>query len=222
MKTKFTKWIKKCVGVSLAFAVALSTGMYFSGHTVYASTAYTDAEPNDSYEQAQTEPATGGTPASADENMYNGITPRTAQAKDFTIPGNQGTLTSNAWRQTNKTESGNTLQWDYQVSAVYSGSKTVESIRTSWYGGASLKNSASISLGISGSGANVGAGSSWQYITTPVKYWENSNGAKSSDYRSNLTVSPKADYRSDTISLTNTAKVKLAGDPKPYEITASV
>lgn len=53
MKTKFTKWIKKCVGVSLAFAVALSTGMYFSGQTVYASTAYTDAEPNDSYEQAQ-------------------------------------------------------------------------------------------------------------------------------------------------------------------------
>lgn len=53
MKTKFTKWIKKCVGVSLAFAVALSTGMYFSGQTVYASTAYTDKEPNDSYEDAQ-------------------------------------------------------------------------------------------------------------------------------------------------------------------------
>lgn len=172
---------------------------------------------------AQTpEPATGGTPASADENMYNGITPRTAQAKPFTIPGGQGTLTSNAWRQTNETTSGNTLQWDYQVSAVYSGSKTVESIRTSWYGGASLKNSASISLGVNASGATVSASSSWQYITTPVKYWENSNGAKSSDYRSNMTVSPKADYRTDTISLTNTAKVKLAGDPKPYEITASV
>lgn len=172
---------------------------------------------------AQTpEPATGGTPASADENMYNGITPRTAQAKPFTIPGGQGTLTANAWRQTNETTSGNTLQWDYQVSAVYSGSKTVESIRTSWYGGASLKNSASISLGVNASGATVSASSSWQYITTPVKYWENSNGAKSSDYRSNMTVSPKADYRADTISLTNTAKVKLAGDPKPYEITASV
>lgn len=172
---------------------------------------------------AQTpEPATGGTSASADENMYTGITPRTAQAKPFTIPGGQGTLTSNAWRQTNETTSGNTLQWDYQVSAVYSGSKTVESIRTSWYGGASLKNSASISLGVNASGATVSASSSWQYITTPVKYWENSNGAKSSDYRSNMTVSPKADYRSDTISLTNTAKVKLAGDPKPYEITASV
>ena len=41
---------------------------------------------------AQTpEPATGGTSASADENMYTGITPRTAQAKPFTIPGGQGT-----------------------------------------------------------------------------------------------------------------------------------
>ena len=107
---------------------------------------------------AQTpEPATGGTSASADENMYTGITPRTAQAKPFTIPGGQGTLTSNAWRQTNETTSGNTLQWDYQVSAVYSGSKTVESIRTSWYGGASLKNSASISLGVNASGATVSA-----------------------------------------------------------------
>lgn len=172
---------------------------------------------------AQTpEPATGETPASADENMYNGVAFRLAQANPFIIPGGQGTLTSNAWRQSKKTESGNTLQWNYQVSAVYSGSKTVESIRTSWYGGASLRNSASISLGISGSGATVGAGESWQFITTPVKYWENSNGAKSSDYRSNMTVSPAVDYCSDTISLTNTAKVKLAGDPKPYEITASV
>lgn len=168
------------------------------------------------------EPVTGGTPASADENMYNGAAFRKAQEKPFIIPGGQGTLTSNAWRQSKETESGNTLQWNYQVSAVYSGSKTVESIRTSWYGGASLKNSASISLGINGSGATVGAGESWQFITTPVKYWENSNGAKSSDYRSNMTVSPAVDYRPDTISLTNTAKVKLAGDPKPYEITASV
>ena len=56
----------------------------------------------------------------------------------------------------------------------------------------------------------------------PVKYWANSNGAKSSDYRSNMTASPSVDYRSGMISLFNTAKVKLKGFPKPYEITTSV
>lgn len=168
------------------------------------------------------EPARGGTPASAEDNRYNGITTRAAQAKPFTIPGNQGTLTSNAWRSTSPTRSGNTLQWDYQVSAVYAGSKTVESIRTSWYGTASMRNSGTLSLGLSDSGFTVGAGSSWELAKTPVKYWENSNGAKSSDYRSNMTASPSVDYRSGTISLFNTAKVKLKGDPKPYEITASV
>lgn len=172
---------------------------------------------------AQTiEPAIDGATVIAGERVHSGITPRAAQGKDYTIPGGQGTLTANAWRSTFSTTSGNTLQWDYQVSAVYSGTKTVESIRTSWYGAASLQNSASISLGVNNSGANAGVGSSWQYVTTPVKYWENSNGATSSDYGSNLTVSPSVDYRPGTISLTNTARVKLKGDPKPYEITASV
>ena len=138
------------------------------------------------------------------------------------ILGGKGTLTSNAWRSTRDTSSGNTYQWDYHVSAVYSGNKTVESIKTSWYGGSSLRNSGSISLGVSNSGATVGASSSWQHITTPVKYWENVNGAKRSDYRSNLVVSPSRDYRPSTISLTNTARVKLKGDPKPYEVSAGV
>ena len=167
-------------------------------------------------------PAVGGTPALAEENQYDGTTVRAAQRKSFSIPGGQGTLISNVWRSTFKTSSGNTYQWDYQVSAIYSGNKTVESIKTSWYGGASLRNSASINLGVNNSGAIVGGGTSWQYITTPTKYWENTNGAKSSDYRSNLVVSPSRDYRSGTISLTNTARVKLKGDPKPYEVTAGV
>lgn len=167
-------------------------------------------------------PAVGGTIATTEENQYDGISIRTAQGKELIIPGRQGTLTSNAWRSTIATSSGNTYQWDYQVSAVYSGKKTVESIRTSWYGGASLRNSGSISLGINKSGATVGASSTWHYITTPVKYWENSNGAKSSDYKSNLIVSPSEDYRSGTISLTNTARVKLKGNPKPYEVSAGV
>lgn len=167
-------------------------------------------------------PVRGGTPALAEENLSNGIATRAAQGKNYNIPGNKGTLTANAWRSSSPSVSGNTYQWDYQVSATYSGQLAVESIRTTWQGGASLRNSASISLGISDSQVSVGAGSGWQYVNTPVKYWENYNGSKSSDYRSNLVVSPSRDYRSNTISLKNTARVKLKGDPKPYEITAAV
>ncbi len=146
---------------------------------------------------------------------------RSSQSKSYKIPGDKGTLTSNAWRTTgNGTESGNTLQWDYQVSAVYAGSKSVESIRTTWKGQASLRSSATFNLGVNQSGVVAGAGSSWQTVTTPEKYWENDNGSKESSVRSNMVISPKKDYRADTISIINTARVYLKGDAKPYTITA--
>jgi len=75
-------------------------------------------------------------------------------------------------------------------------------------------------LGISNSGANAGGGSSWATTSTKTKYWENSNGAKEFTYSSNVIVSPKGDYRTGTISVVNTAKVKLSGDKKSYEISA--
>ncbi len=153
--------------------------------------------------------------------LQNSPMPRTKNSKSYTIPGGKGTLTSNAWRSIIGSSSGNTYQWDYQVSAVYSGKYAVSSIRTTWKGSASLRNSASIDLGISESGVSAGGGSSWQNVNTVTKYWENTNGAKESSYRSNMVVSPKQDYRSNTIAITNTARVKLSKDAKPYEITAS-
>ncbi|MDU7471390.1 MAG: hypothetical protein E7K67_01990 [Peptostreptococcaceae bacterium] len=146
---------------------------------------------------------------------------KTKDSKELTIPGGQGTLTSNAWRSTTGTNSGNTIQWDYQVSAVYSGPKQVEKIRTTWQGQASLRNSASISLGIGDDSVSAGGGSSWQTTQTVSKFWENSNGATTSDYGSNMIVTPAIDYRTGTISITNTASVKLKGDPKTYSYSAS-
>lgn len=157
------------------------------------------------------------------QQKRGGRVKRSSDAGEFNIPGGQGTLTANAWRSTSATKSGNTLQWDYQVSAVYSGSKHVEKIRTTWQGQASLKNSASISLGIGGDSVSAGGSSSWQTTKTVSKYWENTDkyNATSADYRSNMTVSPAVDYRSGTISITNTASVKLKGDPKTYSYSAS-
>lgn len=145
-----------------------------------------------------------------------------SQSKDYSIHGDQGTLTSNVWRSTSPTYSGNTIQWDWQASAVYSGNGTVEMIKTEWYSSASLRNSASITMGVSGDGATAGLSSSWQTVQTKVKYWENSNGAQSSSWRSNIVISPYKDYRSDTISTINTAYVKLKGDPRTFYISAGV
>lgn len=155
------------------------------------------------------------------EEVNDNIKTRTKNARSYTIPGGKGTLTSNAWRSSNVISAGNTYQWDYQVSAVYSGNYSVSSIRTTWRGSASLRNSATINLGISNSGGNAGGGSSWQNVNTVSKFWENNNGSKESSYRSNMVVAPKRDYRPNTIYITNTARVKLKGDAKPYEISAS-
>ena len=148
------------------------------------------------------------------------IQPRWSDDSSLSVPG--GTLTSNVWRQSVGTNSGNTIKWDFQVSAVYSGTGTVERIRTTWKGSASLRSSAEISLGVdlSTGGVSAGSGSSWQTVTTPTKFWENSNGAKTSDYRSNLIVGPSKDYRTNTAYIQNTALVKIKGYAKTYEINA--
>lgn len=160
-------------------------------------------------------------PAYAATDDYE-IMPLTSQARNFNIPGGQGTLTANVWRQTIHTASGNTYQWDYQVSAVYKGSKAVEYIQTAWKAGASLKNSAGINIGVGDTSISAGNSSSWEHVTTVEKRWKNSNGAKSADYKSNIVVGPKDDYKQYSIYLTNTATVKLKGDPKPYSIKAGV
>lgn len=203
--------LKKKLIVSFTLAVMLC----FTS-TVPVSAAETNVP---ALTQEELENATvADTPA---DEAQNTPMPRAKNSKSYTIPGGKGKITSNAWRSSPGKTSGNTCQWDYQVSAVYSGKRAVSSIRTTWRGSASLRNSASLNLGISNSGGSAGAGSSWKTVKTVAKYWENTNGAKEASYRSNMVAAPKKDYRSGTISITNTARVKLVNDKKPYEINAS-
>lgn len=85
-----------------------------------------------------------------------------------------------------------------------------------------MRNSASINLGISLSGVSAGSSSSWQYVTTVEKYWENTNGADNSWYRFNMAVSPSINYRSNTIAIHNAATLELDNNVMVYYITASV
>ncbi|MBF8378643.1 hypothetical protein IW967_12335 [Alicyclobacillus mali] len=148
--------------------------------------------------------------------------PHTNTSQTLTLPGAEGTLTANVWRSSYVAQTGNALTWDWQVSAVYAGPRSVEWIRTQWYSQADLRNGASISMGVSGDSASASYSSSWQTVRTPSKYWTNNNGAKESDYRGNLVIGPAVDYRQGSIVTVNTASVKLAGDPKTYTISAGV
>ncbi len=133
----------------------------------------------------------------------------------------KGRLIAHVWRGGGK-NSGNTKKWDYQVSSKYKGRAKIKWIQTRWYSAASLRKSASISLGVSNSSASASSSSSWMTVKTKTKYWKNNNGSKSADWRSNTLVGPRKDYRSNTIYTSNTGTLKLKGYPKKYEISAGI
>jgi len=146
-----------------------------------------------------------------------------SQEKVLILPNGKGRLEARVWRQAgNGTVSGNTLQWDYRVTAYYSGPKNVDWIRVVWYGGASLRNGASVSIGIGRDGAEVGTSSSWQQGRTEILRWTNTRGQKIADYSQTMVVAPRQDYQADSIYTVSIAKVKLIGDAKVYATTASV
>jgi len=155
------------------------------------------------------------------QNKKNGeMSPASSDANTYTIPNQEGTLTSNVYMQTLPTISGDTYQYNYQVSAVYSGNCTVERIRTTWQGSADMKTSGSISLGL-GDSVSASSSSSWQNIKTVTKYYENTDGAKTAWYSSNMIIAPSSDYEWFTVALVNTALVKLKGDAMVYQYSAS-
>ncbi len=85
-----------------------------------------------------------------------------------------------------------------------------------------MRSGASISLGLSGSSVNAGASSTWQTVSTPIRHWENTNGATTSSWRTNAIVHPAGDYRSNTFAMFNTAWVRVQGDTRTFDISASV
>ncbi len=131
-----------------------------------------------------------------------------------------GVLTSDVWRGAYRT-SGNTYLWDYQVAARIGGRQTVVEIKSIWTVGASLKNGASLS--VSGGKTEVGFGNSSSWTNVYIqKYWSNTNGAREASYRANFSVGPTRDYRSNTITTSNLAWVKLRNVGQTFEITAAV
>lgn len=136
-----------------------------------------------------------------------------------TISTPYGTLESDVWYD-GGTTSGATRQWNYQVTAKVGGSQSVAQIKSTWTGGADMRNSGSFSVTAGTSGVGVSSSSSWQYVKQ-TKYWSNTNGSRLATYSSNMVVAPVQDYEFGTISLINTAFVKFNGDARNWQISAS-
>ncbi len=147
----------------------------------------------------------------------------TCQSKSIKC-SSYGNLVVNVWRQTNPTTSGNTLQWDYQVSSQYKGKKKVKEIRTSWYCTADLRKSATLTLSVGRDSISASSSKSWQTKKTKTHYWSNTNGSKSSSYRSNVYVGPKKNYERDSICTYNTGYVRIKVSKYEYSFryTSSV
>ncbi|MBP3222372.1 MAG: hypothetical protein J6M18_00385 [Actinomycetaceae bacterium] len=129
-----------------------------------------------------------------------------------------GRLYSHTWRGTIQLTMS-FAKWNYQVAAKYRGSSKVQYIKTQWVCSASVRNSATVSAGISSKGINGSYSSSWRTVKHG-SYWLNTKGQKEASYRSNCVVSPFRDYRSGTIAVKNTAIVKLKGDAAPRSISS--
>ncbi|MBP3222472.1 MAG: hypothetical protein J6M18_00905 [Actinomycetaceae bacterium] len=137
-----------------------------------------------------------------------------ADSSSLNVPG--GKLYSNTWRGFWQWP-GNAVKWDYQVSAKYVGTGKVERIRTDWTCSASMRSSASLSVTASRKSISASYSSSWQTVKQSA-YWVNTKGQKEASYRSNCVVTPRKDYRTNTITITNKASVKLKGNAKTYYI----
>lgn len=227
-----SKLNKKCCSIFVASLMLLGGFGVVINNNIKSNAAEPETvETNDdaSYFQSKEELPiiNGGTEADEASNKYTGVISRYAQTRDITINAKAGArLTSDTWCGT-RVRSGSTYQWDYQVAAkVNLGFNTgyqVERIRTTWIVGASLRNSASLDIGVSKDGTfKAGGSSSWQNVESKPKYWENTKGQKEASYRTNFIVKPARDYRDSTRYVTNTAFVKLKNNAKTYEISSGV
>jgi len=145
--------------------------------------------------------------------------PASAWQDSESIKTPYGKLTSNVWYD-GGSNNGSARKWNYQVSATVGGTQAVAQIKTTWTGGASMRNSASFTLAAGKSGVSAGRSSSWQYVSQ-TKYWSNTNGARNANYRTNMVAMPRKDYRSRTVGLKNVAIVKFKGDARNWQITAA-
>ncbi len=136
-------------------------------------------------------------------------------------------IQANVWIDTWATSSGNSNRWEYTVSAKFLDNKDhVEWIKTEWYAFAKIRKSTVITLGIGGSTTkeltvSASASSEWQVKYTPKAYWKNGNYYTISDWANTLVVNSRADYAAGSKGITNTASVKVFGDPKTYSVSAT-
>ncbi|MCI6402130.1 MAG: hypothetical protein SPF51_06565 [Candidatus Fimivicinus sp.] len=136
-------------------------------------------------------------------------------------------IQANVWIDTWATSSGNSNRWEYTVSAKFLDSKNyVEWIKTEWYAYAIIRKSTVITLGIQGKTTkeltvSATASSEWQTKYTSKAHYTNGKYYTISDWANTLVINSRSDYKAGSKGVTNTAYVKVFGDPKTYSVAAT-
>ena len=119
-------------------------------------------------------------------------------------------IQANVWIDTWATSSGNSNRW----------------IKTEWYAYAKIRKSTVITLGIEGKTTkeltvSASSSSEWQTKYTPKAHWTNGKYYTISDWANTLVINSRSDYAAGSKGITNTASVKVFGDPKTYSVAAT-
>ena len=122
-------------------------------------------------------------------------------------------IQANVWIDTWATSSGNSNRWEYTVSAKFLDSKN-------------YVESTVITLGIEGKTTkeltvSASSSSEWQTKYTPKAHWTNGKYYTISDWANTLVINSRSDYAAGSKGITNTASVKVFGDPKTYSVAAT-
>lgn len=115
------------------------------------------------------------------------------------------------------------MEWDYTGRASIKNSPNSGTLKLTIKGQASLRKSASISIGVGVDSVSASVSSSWEIVSSTysqTKSVTKKSAEQSTSDTSNLIVAPRADYNNNTACITVTASIKYSNSSKTYKINA--
>lgn len=133
------------------------------------------------------------------------------------------TLTAYAAFDTFGHKMSNGKEWNYKASVWVTNSPKKGTLKLVVTGQATVKTSASVSLGLSESGVSAGSSSSWTTVSDTCSQSvsiSKQSSKQETSVTSNLVVTPKKYYKTNTACIVVQARVKFSGSKRVYFISA--
>ena len=139
------------------------------------------------------------------------------------LDANNGTLIAYAAFDRFGSHMSNGMEWDYTGRASIKNSPNSGTLKLTIKGQASLRKSASISIGVGVDSVSASVSSSWEIVSSTysqTKSVTKKSAEQSTSDTSNLIVAPREDYNNNTACITVTASIKYSNSSKTYKINA--